>query len=113
MAVADSGTNDLDIRRPHHPQLLAHWNQGIVTSDMNNHGGILTPQALMDSWQDSIQELFTHADNQGTSLDATIKVYDDFFATSTPSPSRTPGASSTAAKKKYCPSAVITNHKKA
>ena len=80
---------------------------------MSSHSGILTPQSLLDAWQDSIQELFTHSDNQGTSLDATIKVYDDFFSTNAHQSSKTPGASSTAAKKKIIvPPSVPTTKKR-
>ena len=109
-AAVDSGTSNLTSVATSPTSAL---DSSIVTSDTNNHGGILTPQALMDSWQDAIQELFTHADNQGTSLDAAIKVHDDFFVDGMHPSSKTPAASSATAKKKIIPpSAPITKRRK-
>ena len=46
---------------------------------VGNQKSILTPNNLLDAWQDAIQETLVHLDTDGYSLENSVKSYEDVF----------------------------------
>lgn len=69
----DSRIMEVSVEHMHHPTM-----SGGATMETSD-AGMLTPMALLDAWQDGLQETLAYADTDGAALDAAIRMHDDFF----------------------------------